>query len=93
MGTNYAAGSLFAESENKVGDIKTVRDQAAADHGRWKLCDSRVLLQAEFPELFSALGIYYNTGVIGINDSTEFALPFDNANAIDHFHDFIYCDA
>jgi len=98
--TKFKPGSFYDEVENapagatpRIGEIKTVRDSRivdeTADHGGWILCNNRVLLQAEYPEGFLALGIYYNPGT-SADDMTEFALPFDHLDAGDHYHNFIY---
>lgn len=91
----FKIGSFFywlVESINSlfpiVGTIKTVRIQSPADHGAWVLCDNRKLDQAEYPDLYAVLGDYYNsTAGAGVD---EFGIPFDNANSMDHYHDFIY---
>lgn len=71
-----------------VGQIKTVRTQSPADHGKWMLCDNRVMEQAVYPELFDQIGLYYNTPAE--DDQADFRLPFDHADAGDHYHNFIY---
>lgn len=64
--------SLFTSTSNvnmaSVGDYKF--SASNNDIGDWLICDGRSLLQSEYPELYSVIGISF-----GSNDPGEFNIP------------------
>lgn len=91
---------LIAAIENNgtpiAGQIKTVRTQNPQDHGRWHVCPDpsnapRKYKQAEYPELFAAMGTRMNAGVTGIDNLTEFGGPVTQlGDTYDDYWDFVF---
>lgn len=80
--------SMMENVDPALGDIRTIYTETPVDIGRWMLADNRVLLQAEYPDLFAVIGDRFNE--VGDNPATEFRLMFDNVNSGDNYHDFVY---
>lgn len=88
---NWVSDSLVT-SIPKVGEIKTICDirivDENSDHGGWMLCNGRVLLQSQYPELFLSIGTTFNT--LGDDDLTEFRIMPTHNQASFGLQNFIF---
>lgn len=75
LGKEAAAGYqdiLDALSEPPVGSGAPWYGTSDPPGGKWMVCDGRVLIRADYPDLFAIIGTIWNTGG---ETSTQFRIP------------------